>query len=336
MVAIFTMFKGAGTRGADVLILNPTDNWASVADRRYEAVLRGVPDQIARVFSNKATYVISRFGRSYLSYLSPTFLFIEGAGEWTYGMIPGRGVLYFPELIFLSFAVFSLIKKQKIKGIKIIILWIILSPVPAAISKGMGFSANRVVIMMPAIQILSAFGAVCLIDYLGKIYKNPIFKKLAYFGIFLLITVSAVFFIEDYYYHAPSGGARSMHYGMKEAVEYVGKVEDQYDEVLFSRSLSVPQIWIAFFGGVNPIDFQNASKDWLRYEQQGLIYVDQLGEYKLGKYTFGNIDVNRIRGNDGILLIGYPEEFPYGTQSLKSVNYFNNDPALLIVDSSDL
>ena len=99
LIALQTMFYGGSKRGLDVSIFNPTDKWSYVSERRYEAVLSGVPDSLARIFSNKMVYIFSKSFKSYLSYLSPNFLFTDGAGEWTYGMISGRGVLYTIEAV---------------------------------------------------------------------------------------------------------------------------------------------------------------------------------------------------------------------------------------------
>jgi 4-amino-4-deoxy-L-arabinose transferase-like glycosyltransferase len=337
ITAAVTMFMGAGTRGSDILILNPTDRWTFVSERRYEAVLQGVPDQIARVFSNKATHIFSRFVKNYLSYLSPAFYFTEGAGEWTYGMIPGRGVLYLFEVILIVYAIAAIVKKQKIKGVFLITLWIILSPIPASLTKSIGLAANRMAVMMPAIQVLSAYGAISLKDMLIIKFNRKLSTERIFFtGITVLTIVSSAWFLEDYIFHAPISGARSMHYGMREVVEYIDSIESSYQEVLFSRSLSVPQIWVGFYKKLSPLDYQKASKDWLRYEEEGHLFVDQLGEYKLGKYTFTNIDINSLKKKKGILLFGYPEEFPEDTQVLATIYYSNNKPALLVVDSIGL
>ena len=87
-------------------LFNPTDNWGGVANRRFEARNRGLPDAISRLFSNKAVYTVSTTFKNYASYFSPQFLFTSGAGEATYGMIPGRGVLYYVEIpLLISFLI---------------------------------------------------------------------------------------------------------------------------------------------------------------------------------------------------------------------------------------
>ena len=60
-------------RVADVSIFSPTDNWLGVATRRFEARALGLPDWIARIFSNKLVYSFSTFSQNYISYFSPIF-----------------------------------------------------------------------------------------------------------------------------------------------------------------------------------------------------------------------------------------------------------------------
>ena len=99
-VAFYTMFAGSSTRVADVSIVGET-SWHAVSEIRYNAVLLGLPDVLARVFNNKFTYVLELFTRNYLDYFSTRFLFTQGAGEATYGMMPGMGLLYLIEFLFL-------------------------------------------------------------------------------------------------------------------------------------------------------------------------------------------------------------------------------------------
>lgn len=336
LVSIYTLRSGSQMRAFDVVIFNPTDKWAAVADRRYEAVLQGVPDYIARTFSNKATYVSRLFASNYISYLSPVFFFTQGAGGWGYGMIPGRGVLYMFEAILLLVSMISYIKGKGFKNMNLILLWVIISPMAAALAKGPGYAANRAAVMMPAIQVLSVYGLVVLYKY-AKSMQKVIWKKIFVVSTILIMLVSFISFLEDYIYHAPINGARSMQWGTKEAIDYVSNVEGNYDEVLVSRSLSVPQIWVAFYQKYDPTEIQEASKEWLDYEKEGWVAIDQLGEYRLGKYVFGAIDLSVLReSTQKILIVGKPEEFKWETNTLKTIVYPNGKPAYSIMDNSML
>ena len=332
--AIFTMFTGGAKRGLDITIFSPTDKWAAVADRRYEAIVRGSPEFIARLFSNKPLYIFGTFGKNYLSYFSTTFLFSEGAVESNYGMIPGRGVMYGFEIIFIVISVASYFKKRGFNKMGFILLWLILAPIPAALTKGPGYAATRAAVMLPAITILSAWGVVYLLEAVHRTYS----KKVSFILMSMILMVSAVSlagFLENYYYHAPQRASKAMQYGMKDMVSTISKMEGNYDEIVLSRTLSVPNIWVQFYQKTDPSIVQRASRSWLRYEAQGFKYLDQISEYSLDKYTFGDIVIDDLRGRN-VLAVGRVWEFPSDVKPLATIEYLDGEPAFILVDANEL
>lgn len=327
--AFYSLFLGGGSRAGDITIFNPTDKWAALSERRYEAVLAGVPSNVSRIFSNKGVYVLDQFAERYLAYLSPQFLFTQGVSEWAYGVIPGRGVLYIIELPFILMSVWYLANKGlgKSKGLNFIFFWILLSPLAAALTKGPGYSGTRAATMMPAIQVFSAFGGLLFFDLISK--KLKVEKKLLSFSFIAVFAAFLLIFIEDYVYHAPVAGAEGMLYGRQEAVEYVDRIQEDYQKIVFSRSLTEPQIFVAFYQKWDPNKYQKATMDWLRYEEENLPFLDQLGEYSLGKYTFS--DINYSKAEKGELLVGKPKEFPADASFLKTVS-FHSQPFVVIFD----
>jgi len=318
-------FFGSATRGADVAIFNPTGGWGAVADARFEARQLGLWDPVARVFNNKAIYTFEVFVRNYLSYLSPQFLFTNGAGESTYGLTPGIGLLYFVEFAFL-FGFLAILVKNKDKRLFWLALWILIAPIPAALSKGPGFAANRAAVIMPAIQIASAVGA-----YYA--YKAVKLKKVFAGVAVVLIFVNFALFVEDYVYHAPSKNARAMSFGWRQAVGFLKEREDNYKRIIVSRKFSEPQMFIAFYKKLDPLVVQSESTDWLRYEDEGLKFVDQLGEYRLGKYVIRNINFAEDSKLTETLLVGAPDDFPDDVVYFAKFNYPDGEPAIVMAKS---
>ncbi|MCK4588306.1 glycosyltransferase family 39 protein [Candidatus Woesebacteria bacterium] len=333
ILTTYTMFFGASSRGLDVAIFNPTDNWRAVSERRYEAVLLDLPDPVSRAFSNKATYTARLFIHNLLTYTSPAFLFLQGAGEATYGMIPGIGVLYLVEIVFIMAALISFVRKPN-RMIGFFLLWILVGFLPASLSKGSGYSANRAAVIMPAIQVVSAYGILVLIEYFKKKRLAFFSKKICQGAIAALLFISLVSFLENYIYHSPANVAPAMSYGWKETFNFVGGVENNYNNIVISRAFSEPQILVAFYSQIDPSITQKESEDWLRYQEKGLPFLDQLGEYYLGKYTFRDINFSVDQKLSNVLIIGKPREFPEDILPLKTIYYPNNKPAILIVDPS--
>jgi len=328
-------FTGAQKRGLDVSIINPTDKWQAVSDRRYEAVMHNLPDKIARIYSNKGSYLVYQFANNYFTYLSPTSLFTQGVGGWDNGMIPGRGVLYLIEVVFVIASLIYFINGKASQGLNIIFIWFFLSPIPAALSKGSGFAGTRGAVMMPALQIISAYGLYVILRKIKEKVGSNVYN-LSAFIISILLIFSLTSFLEDYYYHAPFKGASSMQYGRKEIVEFTAGVENNYDEIFISRTISSPNIWFEFYRKWDPSQVQLASKQWLVYEKLGVPYLDQLDGYKLGKYVFGSIHFDEMKNSKNILIVGKPEEFKSGVAPLKIFYLPDKTPAFYAVEDKNI
>lgn len=312
-------------RVSDVGIFHPTDNWQAVADRRFEARNRGLPDSLARVFSNKATYLAAVFGRSYLAYLSADFLFIHGPGEATYGLIPGRGVLYFVELPLMVLFLVRLVRRPT-RERWLVVLLLLVTPLPAALAKGFGSAANRAVPMLPFLMIMAASSLVWLIEQV----KAPAAKIL----VLAVYVFSLAFFIEDYVYHFPSQSARAMNYGWKEAVVRLDPISRSYSQVQVSRSLSEPHIFLAFYLPVPPAEYQAAARGWIDFDKT-YTFLDQYDGYRLGKFRFGNISPTK-RSAAPVMFVGRPQDFPLGYPEYFHIDYPGGPSAIQVSASQSL
>jgi len=310
----FISLVGSGSsRTADVSILAPTDNWNSVSDSRFKAVQSGLPDYLARIFYNKVNYLISQFSRNYFSYFSPEFLFTNGVGETTYGMFPGIGVLHLIEIFSLSAFLVYLIKSHS-KNLFLILFFLMLMPLPAALAKGVGYAGNRAVGMIPFYAIASAVGAVYL------------FKSKNLFLVFLtFVIISSVSFGVLYLYHSRDL-ASGMLFGRKEAIVRVANLSKDYRQVFVSRSLSEPHIFVAFYSQLDPTIYQSQSPAWQAFHLQKLKFLDQYDGYSLGKYTFGSLKFV----DDKSLYVGLPQDFPERIKPMFTIEYPDSSPAIFV------
>lgn len=290
-------------RTGDIAIFNPTDHWSYVSNTQYEITQNGLPYFITKLFYNKIIYLYETFTQNYLSYFSPQFLITQGAGETTYGMIPGYGVLGLVPGIGFIFSLIFLIQKRSLESKRnlIFILSIILiPPLIAAIAKGQ-YSANRVSLMMPFIQIFSAFGLVTFISETKK------YQKIIYVGIFLIFAFTTLVFLQRYFFQGNQILAEGMLYGHQEANEYLKNTTTSH--IIYSRKLSEPQAYVSFFNQINPRVVQSESTNWSDYQKRNLSFLDQLGEYKLENFIFREINIPTDSQLPNTLIIGRPEEF---------------------------
>lgn len=298
-----TLLLGGKTRVADTSILNPTDRWKVVAGRQYEAVWYHLPVIFAKAFNNKLISISSQFYKNYLNYFSMNFLFSEGASEATYGMIPGRGVLYLYELPLIIVMIWLVVKKRDKRWI--LLFWLLLlSSIPASLAKGER-AANRAVTMLPFWQIISAGGAIYLVFWLKRKLSAVLVTAVCLFipAFFLL------FFLEDYFYHASNSNASAMAYGWAELGDFLLQNEKNFETIIISGEFSEPQAGVSFFLKIDPSLVQKESLNWLEYEKKGFLFVDQMPEYSLGKYVFRYFHFPEDQRKAKTLLIGAPWEF---------------------------
>lgn len=299
-----TFVGGAGTRVKDVSIFKLSLPAAST--ERIRAYNSGLPDSISRVFHNKYQVFIKTGISNYLSYFSPQFLFTRGAGEMTYGMNDDRGVLYWFELPLLIGFLMMIIKKRINRKLGIVVIWVLIAPIPASLAIGPGFAANRAVIMLPAIYILLAYGAVYIYqEYLIRLSIK--FRNVALMFVFFITTLFFISFIENYFFVTPQKNAKSMLYGNLETSHYLAQ---NYRErnIIVSRKLSEPHIYVAFADKWDPKDYQKYSGRW-DYKDKGHVWVDQMSSYILGNYTFGDLYYPSYKNSDTVM-VGRPDEFP--------------------------
>lgn len=298
--------QGAGTRASDIGIFS--GKFEEVANDKHFAASAGLPINISRFFYNKAVYAADEFFKSYLSYISPYFLFSQGAGEATYGMMPGEGLLYLIEFLFLFAALYFTIR-NKDKNLIFLWFWVLVSPIPASLTRGVGYHASRLASMMPAIQILSAYGFLLLLYCLPRRLcrdKGQIRRLTEKTG-YIVILLSFLFFAQKYFFLSSSQLSPKMNFGWREATGLISSSKAK--KVIVSRSLGEPQAFIMFYLKLDPDLVQKQTVSWLRYEEEGKKFVDQIGTYSLDKFTFRNFSFPEDWEEEDVLLVGSESDF---------------------------
>lgn len=296
-----SILGGSGTRIKNVSIIGRALLEAS--DERIKAINMGMNPQLARLVYNKYQAGIRHFMMNYLSYFSPQFYLTNGPAEGTYGMIPGRGVLYWIDGLFLISFFIYVVRNHKNKILWLLIVWYLLSPIPAALSLGPGYAANRAEAMVPVLQMMLAIGVVYLLEYISD-------NKYRWFAASLFVCFYLIFityFGIEYFMLSPLKNGKAMLWGSLKSAQYtVNKYPNS--NILISRSLSEPHIYFAFASKFDPILYQSETLNW-DYKKRGLSWVDQMPEYKLGNFVFSDINKKNLESGIFEVVVGKPEEF---------------------------
>lgn len=273
-----------------------------------------LPPIVDKIFDNKFLFIKNSFVENYLSFLSPTFFFTGGRPDNTYLNFSGFGLLYLLELILWLFAVKEIFFKKLVNK-EILIWWFIAAPVGAALATG-GMNANRAPTFLLLTTLISAIGMVSLLNSLHSKFNSLPWAKI----LITSLLIHFIFFLHFYFIKLPQHPIHNLRFGYDTVFEKVLAVKDQYSQIIISKRFTEPQIFVAFYGKMDPAVFQTSSPDWLRYEKADKKYVDQLESWNLGNFYFEGIDWNKkdnLRKN--ALIVSEPEDFPSDVQSILDV-----------------
>ena len=287
----------------------------------------------ARVNQNKFSQEdIQKYGgklqiywRNYKEYYSYSYLFEKG-DQNPRGSVKVVGEFYKIDMVLLPIGFIALLLKKKWQAAILLFLWLVLSPIPGAITQ-MTPGSTRGIFMLGPIIILSGIGASSLIT----IFKNNWLKIIA--G--LIITAALIYESQNYlrYYYTKYAKADAIEwqYGMKQIVEYLIENPD-YAQVFMDKIRQQPYIFFLNYFRVPLPELLTT----VRYDQsQSKSYNTVLS---FDKYQFGgNWNIIESYPTYGILYIMTPSYYS-GLRYIndfevkKLIKYPNGNDAFYIVE----
>lgn len=161
-------------KGIDSVIISRTESWVKSA-------------KIEQFFHNKPILYVNSFVGNYLSSFSPSFLFLNGDPNFRQST-SGGGELPLFLAPFLLLGVYYLFENREKKSSKLVLSWLLISPVASSLTIDGGNHATRLFVMLPPLIICSSLGLVFVATRLqGKV--NLISVKI-FFVLFSLLFVA--------------------------------------------------------------------------------------------------------------------------------------------------
>ncbi len=325
LIAYGMFFSGAGRRAADAAIYNSEN----IIALRNTQVKDPLPQPWGRVINNRVQYLMSQFTQNYIGYYSFDFLFSGQRSDSTLFNLPGKGLLYIWQLIPLLFGGYLLIRKP-IPWSKLIFAWLLLAPIPAALTREY-MHTQRVETILPIYTLISAFGLYTLMNWI----RSPSVRKTV-IALFIIVAAwSVVGRIDHYLFHTFNNPLGGFQYGYNQVIKYTEANKDKYDEIVFTKAYSEPQAFVAFYSGMDPKYYQSYSKNWLDFEERGFKFLD-MTNYKLGKYYFRNIDWDKDKLLANTLVVASPRELPDNIIPVFVVNGPFGKPNFIVVDTNTI
>ncbi len=330
LTAYSFVFAGGGNRASSESIYNQ----GYVSNLRDIQVEDTLPNPWNRVINNRIDFLVTQALQNYLGYFSTTFLTSPFRSDSTLFNIPGKGVsgiwlVPFWVLIGFILGLYYMIK-EKIPGWQVILAWIFFSPIPASLTQNY-MHAQRSESLLYVFPLLASFGTYRFLIYI----KNIRYKIILGLAVVWLVLWGFIKDTDFYLFHEfqrPLGG---MKYGYQQVVDYVIAHQSSYSKIIFTKSNSEPQAFVAFYSRMDPKYYQSQSQDWKYFETDGLAFLDMI-DFSLGKYTFKNIDWNKDSKVKNALIVGTSDEIPANIPLKFTYTY---DPAKVyweIVDTNNL
>lgn len=243
----------------------------------------------------------------FFNHFSAKFLFF--AGDWSNPRhtAPNHGVLLLSDILFLIVGFIALIKTKVNKFYYFMLLWLVLAPLPAILSRDQVHAVRAFNMVFPAIFICSLG-----FSYILSIKK---FRAIVKLSTAFALVLSLIYFLDAYFIHMPVHNAKYWEYGYKQIVEAVAPIQNNYKQIKIQQSYSQPYIYFLFYQKYDPSAYQQKAK--LKESEYGDVgQVEQLDNI-----CFCAIDWSINRGEKGMLFVADPVRIP--PEDSKDENQFS-------------
>lgn len=280
----------------------------------------------ARVGQTKfSTEQIQKYGgvaklyfSNYKQYFSYNYLFVKG-DQNPRGSVKVIGQFYKIDFILGIIGILGLISKKKLRALSLILVWLALAPIPAALSST-DTNATRTIFLIGPIIILSAFGASTIIN--GA--KQKWLKALSVLVILIFLSLEVNNYLKYYFTEYNTKEAIEWQYGMKDIVGFVND-NPEYYRVYMDKIRQQPYIFFLYYLKVPLPELLSTVK----YDEgESKSYNTVLS---FDKYRFGNWNIIDSYPNEGILYVITPSY--YG--GLRYLQQFDVNKVIKYPDNSD-
>jgi hypothetical protein len=244
----------------------------------------------------------------YLSHWSPQFLFFDFNQRQHQTPFVGLNYLF---MLPLMVAGGYYLARGKSQGVKVMLMWLALAPLPAAVTRDVPH-AGRTLAMVVPLMVLAAVGWRFGVERWGRWGRAVIM---------IVAGVSVLQYLHQYYIHLPIERSSTWQYGRQEMTEYLMTVKDQYQRIVVSTKLEWPYIFMLYYSRYDPAEYlaQGGTKSG-GWGEQG----NEYDRYEFHQFTQEDLHDPKA------LLTGTPDELIGRIDPVKVINYLDGKPAIVI------
>lgn len=205
---------------------------------------------IGSVIDNRRIVYGQKFLEGYFASFRFDFLFGK-VDQITRMVVPGAGfgLMLWWDLPFLLAGLYFLLNKKP-NGWKVILIWLVLSPIAAAPTLPQ-MTSTRTTLMIPALVALTSYGFYFSIKSKGKLVKGILT---------LLLAFNFVIFANGYFRHFAHENSGKWFYGYRDLFTFLNRVENSSKKVyfVFKQPDILDQVYMfnLFYNRVDPAAWQ--------------------------------------------------------------------------------
>jgi 4-amino-4-deoxy-L-arabinose transferase-like glycosyltransferase len=193
----------------------------------------------------------------YFNHFSTRFLFFEGDWQNPRHSAPNHGMMLLADLALIGAGIYVLANiKGKYKHV--MILWLVLAPLPAALSRDQVHAVRSFNMVIPLI-LLAALGLFLVISKTVEI-KGRAMRRLSYILLFTFYFLPFTYFLDSYFIHLPVHNAIHWFYGYKQVVETLHPLQQEKDRLIVQQSYNQPYIYFLFYQKYPPYQYQQQAQ----------------------------------------------------------------------------
>ena len=310
--------KGGMARAAQVDVFNNT-----IPQQIKAADLRAKGGLWNKIIFNQRLVVPELILTNYVSNFSPQFLFLSGDPNGRHSP-RGMGVMYIWEFPFVLVGVCFILFKVKGRLKYLLLLWLLIAPLPAAVSTP-NPHALRDLNILPLPQILTALGLYLTYQVIKKVF----FQRVFVIAMILIIIGFFINYLYLYYVVTAKVTASDWADGYKQLAEYMIPRESRYQKLVVSGHYWQPYIYFLFYKKYNPSLYQKYG------HQTGFgkyVFGGTSWDRDLGRSELNNVNLQKFAGAKHILVALSPGEYQSDKNQLQYLTtIYNHDGQVVFI-----
>lgn len=269
---VWQVSTGVGlARYEKLAILSPAKVF-ELGQKRMESTL---PGPLPRLIYNRPIFFVSTVAKNYLNFFSADFIYQTQGAQYQFA-IPGVNLLGIPIMVLGLVGFLAVIVGRKEPGMNFVLLWLLLSPLPAALTLDPPQSL-RPLYLIAAWTMLAALGGSV---YLQLFNSKPRLKLYAAGALVFILVLAFGRYWNNYWQIYRPIYAAAWQDGYRQMWQFVLEQEKQYgyDSVIVTKRLGEPHIFLAFYAPLSP-ELLWPGGDNIRFAQSDWFWTDRIGKY---------------------------------------------------------